>query len=162
MTCLTMIEPAAKSATPSSATPTLGRRLFAMLYEALLLIALLMFAGLIFQLFRNPAAPGAKHLYQLYLFLVLGGYFIWFWTHGGQTVSMKTWRFRVEGSDGAPLAFARAALRYLLAWPSLGLLGLGIVWTLFDRDKQFLHDRLAGTRLSLLQPPERTAGSGEE
>jgi uncharacterized RDD family membrane protein YckC len=26
-------------------------------------------------------------------------------------------------------------------------LGAGLLWALFDRDGQFLHDRLAGTRL---------------
>lgn len=118
-----------------------------MVYEALLLIAVLMFAGLIFQLFRNPAAPGAKPFFQLYLFLVLGAYFTWFWIHGGQTVSMKTWRFRVENIDGTPLRFPRAALRYVLAWISLSIAGLGFLWALIDRDGQFLHDRLAKTRL---------------
>jgi len=29
----------------------------------------------------------------------------------------------------------------------LGLCGLGLVWALFDRERQFLHDRLAGTRI---------------
>jgi uncharacterized RDD family membrane protein YckC len=142
-----MIEPAEKSATPSPDAPSIGRRLLAMVYEALLLIALLMFAGFIFQLFRNPAAPGAKHFFQLYLFLVLGGYFTWFWTHGGQTVSMKTWRIRVEAIDGTPLRFPRATLRYGLAWVSLLAAGLGYLWALADRDGQFLHDRLARTRL---------------
>jgi uncharacterized RDD family membrane protein YckC len=118
-----------------------------MLYEALLLIALLMVAGFIFQMFRNPAAPGAKPFFQLYLFLVLGGYFTWFWTHGGQTVSMKTWRIRVEAVDGTPLRFPRAALRYGLAWGGVLLVGLGFLWALVDRDGQFLHDRLARTRL---------------
>lgn len=143
-----MIEPAEKSATPSLLTPSIGRRLLAMVYEALLLVALLMFAGFIFQLFRNPAAPGAKHFFQLYLFLVLGGYFTWFWTHGGQTVSMKTWRIRVESVDSQPLRFPQAALRYLLAWISLLAGGLGYAWALIDRDRQFLHDRLARTRLT--------------
>ena len=142
-----MIEPAEKSATPSPTVPSIGRRLLAMLYEALLLVALLMFAGFIFQLFRNPAAPGAKPFFQLYLFLVLGGYFAWFWTHGGQTVSMKTWRIWLETTDGAPISLSRAALRYVLAWLSLLGLGLGYLWALVDRDDQFLHDRLAHTRL---------------
>jgi len=34
-----------------------------------------------------------------------------------------------------------------LAWPSLAFLGCGLLWALFDRDRQFLHDRLAGTRI---------------
>jgi uncharacterized RDD family membrane protein YckC len=27
------------------------------------------------------------------------------------------------------------------------LLPISVVWAVFDRDRQFLHDRLAGTRL---------------
>ena len=38
----------------------------------------------------------------------------------------------------------KAVLRFLLA---LTLLPLSILWALVDRDRQFLHDRLAGTRL---------------
>jgi hypothetical protein len=29
-------------------------------------------------------------------------------------------------------------------------LGFGLAWALIDRDRQFLHDRLAGTRIVLL------------
>jgi len=30
------------------------------------------------------------------------------------------------------------------------LFGAGLLWALIDKDKQFLHDRLAGTRIVLL------------
>jgi hypothetical protein len=36
-------------------------------------------------------------------------------------------------------------LRYLLALVSTFMLGLGFVWALIDRERCFLHDRLAGT-----------------
>jgi uncharacterized RDD family membrane protein YckC len=49
-----------------------------------------------------------------------------------------------------PVRPAQALLRYLLCWPSIILGGVGIVWALFDRDRQFLHDRLAGTRLVMV------------
>ena len=117
-----------------------------MLYESLVLGAVLFVAVLIFILLRNPQAPGAMPFFRAYLFLVMAGYFTWFWTHGGQTVAMKTWRFRVLQRDGTPLPFLRAFLRYLLAWISV-LSGIGILWALLDREGQFLHDRLAGTRL---------------
>jgi uncharacterized RDD family membrane protein YckC len=41
----------------------------------------------------------------------------------------------------------QAVLRYLLAWPSVLLCGIGIFWAFFDKDRQFLHDRIAGTRI---------------
>ena len=32
-----------------------------------------------------------------------------------------------------------------------GFLAAGLIWALFDRDRQFLHDRLAGTRIVFKQ-----------
>ncbi|HNH25004.1 MAG TPA: RDD family protein, partial [Accumulibacter sp.] len=69
--------------------------------------------------------------------------------NGGQTLAMKTWRIRLLSADGRPVRPAQALLRFLLCWPSLILVGVGIVWAMVDRDHRFLHDRLAGTRLVL-------------
>ncbi len=126
-------------------TPSVLRRLASMLYEALVLGAVLFVAALIFILQRDPNAPDALPFFQAYLLLVMLGYFSWFWTHGGQTVAMRAWCFRVERTDGRPLRFVQASMRFLLAW----LLPVSIVWALFDRDKRFLHDRLARTRLAM-------------
>ena len=60
---------------------------------------------------------------------------------------MKTWRIRLLASSGTPVRPTQALLRYLLCWPSLGLCGIGVLWALVDRDRQFLHDRIAGTQL---------------
>lgn len=133
----------ARSATPY---PSLMRRLFSMLYEALVLFGVLFVAVLVFMLFRDPGASGAKPFFQIYLFLVLLGYFTWFWTHGGQTVAMRAWRFRVERVDGTALRFPQACLRFIFVWLSVP----SVLWALLDRDHQFLHDRLAGTRLVMV------------
>ncbi|HEY6895974.1 MAG TPA: RDD family protein, partial [Rhodocyclaceae bacterium] len=37
--------------------------------------------------------------------------------------------------------------RYLLSWPSILFFGAGLIWAYLDRDRQFMHDRLAGTRI---------------
>jgi len=37
--------------------------------------------------------------------------------------------------------------RFLLALLGTLAVGLGFAWAFFDRDRQFLHDRLAGTAL---------------
>jgi len=50
---------------------------------------------------------------------------------------------------------ARCWLRYALAWPSVLLFGAGLLWALIDRDRQFLHDRLAGTCVVLLPAPPK-------
>jgi uncharacterized RDD family membrane protein YckC len=130
------------------AAPSIGRRVLAMLYESLVVFAIAFFAGLAFYGVANGQISGNTRLvFQLYLFLVLGAYFIGCWSHGGRTLPMQTWRMRVVRPDNLPVGVGRAALRYALAWSSLLFLGVGFFWAFFDRDRQFLHDRLAGTRI---------------
>ena len=81
------------------------------------------------------------------MFLLLMAYFVWCWLNGGQTLPMKTWKLRVINADGLPLRPLQAVLRYMLAWPSMLLFGIGILWVVVDKDKQFLHDRIAGTKI---------------
>jgi uncharacterized RDD family membrane protein YckC len=122
--------------------------LFATLYEALLAFATAFLAGMAFYgATQGRLAGGMRLLFQVYLFLVLGIYFITCWSRGGRTLTMQTWRMRIVRRDGAPVGVGRAALRYGLAWISLLSLGAGFLWAWIDRDRQFLHDRLAGTRI---------------
>lgn len=86
-------------------------------------------------------------LFQLYLVLVSALYFVMQWVCGGQTLAMKTWRLRLVDIEARPVSVRRALLRYSTAVASLGLFGAGFLWALIDRDKQFLHDRVAGTRI---------------
>ena len=126
----------------------LARRAGSILYEALLLTALLFIFTWIFLFFGRMLEPAlARHLLQAWLLVLTGSYFIFCWTHSGQTLPMKTWRIRVVTRDGGALSVSVALRRYLLALISLGACGLGFVWALVDKDRQFLHDRLAGTRL---------------
>lgn len=131
-------------------TASFQRRLASLLYDALLLGAVLFLAGfIVIGLLPDVRAGLPRLIFQLYLLLVAGLYFTWFWRRGGQTLAMKTWRIRLVAADGAGVGPARAWRRYALAVPSLGLCGFGLLWALWDRDRQFLHDRLAGTRLVL-------------
>ena len=125
-------------------TPGLPRRLASMVYEASLLFAVAFFAAWVFFFAsggRDATAGGMRHLLQLFIGLVFAGYFLWSWLRGGQTLAMKAWRIRLV--DVTPL---RALLRFALALALVPTL-ISIVWSFFDRERQFLHDRLAGTRL---------------
>jgi uncharacterized RDD family membrane protein YckC len=128
--------------------PSIKRRLICMAYESLLLAGIAFFAGLVF-LGASGASPSGwmRHVFQLYLFLVIGLYFVGFWRRGGQTLAMKTWKLRLAGADGARITLRQAMLRYVCAWPCLLLGGIGILYAPFDRERQFLHDRLAGTSI---------------
>ena len=141
-------------------TPAVARRLASAVYELLVLAALLLIATFPFlAVFGDSTHGWRRHVLQLWVVVVCGAYFVWFWTRGGQTLPMKTWRIRVVRFDGAPLGFGRALHRYLLAVLGFLALGLGFLWALVDRDRQFLHDRLAGTALvdvpKIGSPPSR-------
>ena len=134
--------------TPCPAAVSIARRLVSILYESLLVFAVVFFAGLLFYGAASGRLSGLiRNLFQIYLIVILGLYFVWCWHRGGQTLPMKTWKLRLVSADGGPVSVRRAALRYLLACLSVALAGAGLVWAAFDRDRQFLHDRLAGTRI---------------
>jgi uncharacterized RDD family membrane protein YckC len=134
--------------TPQLTLAPLYRCLLSACYEALLLAALLWCAGLVFSLVEASLnVDHVRPLFQIYLACVGGFYFIWQWTRGGQTLPMKTWRLRLVARDGAGLRTSQACARYVFALAGLLLLGAGFAWALVDRERQFLHDRLAGTRI---------------
>ncbi|MDP1924420.1 MAG: RDD family protein [Thiobacillus sp.] len=132
-------------ATTPAPLPT---RIAAMVYELLLVTAVLFVAALPFLYLVGSAQSGwLRHVFQLYLVGVLFAYFSAFWLRSGQTLAMKTWRIRLVNPDGAPVTLKQAALRFILALLGLLLAGAGFWWALFDRDRQFFHDRIVGTRL---------------
>jgi uncharacterized RDD family membrane protein YckC len=156
---------------PGAGTPGLLRRLACFVYEGVLLFGVLMISGYLYSaLTLQRHALQGRHGLQAFLFVVLGIYFVWFWSHGGQTVAMKAWHIRVVTNAGQPLSQPRALARYLLAWawfvpallglwwarpgglePIAAALLLGVLaYALLSRwlpQRQFLHDTLCGTRL---------------
>lgn len=132
----------------------LGRRLASMLYEGLVVFAILLIGFLMPQIVFSGfgLALGGKFLW-LHVVILLMAYFVWCWLNGGQTLPMKTWKLRVANPDGSSLRPLQACLRYLAAWPSIGFFGIGVLWAVVDKDKQFLHDRIAGSRIVTAPPP---------
>lgn len=125
----------------------LGMRLLSLAYEGVLLFGILFVASYLFVGLARDAQTGMPRLvFQVYVLAVCGAYFVFCWARSGQTLPMKTWRIRLVTEQGKPLAVGRAFQRYLLAVPSV-LSGIGVLWALVDRDRQFLHDRLAKTRI---------------
>jgi uncharacterized RDD family membrane protein YckC len=123
-------------------TPGLLRRLAAMVYEAVLLFAVAFFAAWLFFFVsggKDATAGWLRYALQLFIFSVVAAYFLWSWLRGGQTLAMKAWHIRL-----VEVTPAKALLRLFLA---ALLFPASIAWALFDRERQFLHDRLAGTRL---------------
>jgi len=163
---------------PQVTAPTVKRRLISMVYETLLGFAILFLPFLIFEVLAKAShAPVVEHMRQALAFLVLGAYFISQWSRQGQTLAMKTWRIKVVRPGYSHLSLQAAVVRYLLSWmwvlpaallsfalhlqhwQALGAIGAGVLlWSataFFDKDRQFLHDKLTGTRLIQLPKPEK-------
>lgn len=140
-------------AAPGIQPPNFGRRIASMAYESLLLLGVLsvffLLPHVILGIGFSIALPGWMLI--IHVFILLGCYFVWYWQHGGQTLAMQTWKIQLSTSSGAKPSLAQLILRYVLCWPCIGCLGMGLLWALIDPDRQFLHDRLAGTRLILKQ-----------
>lgn len=125
---------------PSLPTAGIWKRFATMIYEAILLVAVLFIADYLFIALTHNKLP--KAALQIYLVGVMAIYFVWFWMRG-QSLAMKTWHIYVIKTNGDNLDLRTALMRFAFSW----LVGITQLWALFDRDGQFLHDRLAGTRL---------------
>jgi uncharacterized RDD family membrane protein YckC len=142
------IEAPAEPADAPALLAGLWPRFAAMVYESILLVGVVFIGSWVFlKLFGDSSHGIARHLFQGYLAAVCGVYFIYCWRHLGQTLAMKTWGVRLVRADREPLSLRLALARYGLAL--LGLLagGTGFAWAAVDPERQFLHDRLLGTRI---------------
>jgi uncharacterized RDD family membrane protein YckC len=163
----------------------LMRRYAALGYEGLLIAALVLVVGFL-TLPATPAGSSAavlalpplpaRVLSACLVFGAAGLYFTWSWTAGRRTLPMKTWRLDLIRADGHTVDGRTAVLRYLATWIgplaalaahaalqplSLGahaawLVAVGYLWPIVDPDRQFLHDRIAGTRI-VMAPPDRAS-----
>ncbi|WP_454006618.1 RDD family protein [Alcaligenes sp. Marseille-Q7550] len=163
--------------TPSFSTPGRWRRFACMMYESILLFGVIFTTSYLFDtLTQSRSGLDLRHGRQVVLFLALGVYFVLCWRRLGQTLPMKTCHIRLVDEQGRIPALRTLLLRYILIWP-LPLLGallvkqisaytgyastdlfivftpfLNFIWTWFDKDQQFLHDRLSKTRLIDARP----------
>ena len=141
-----------------------------MIYEGMLLFGIVFVSGWIFDVTtQSRHALTLRHARQFWLFFVVGAYFVFCWSRSGQTLAMQTWRIKVTDLDGGKLPVVKAIVRYCLAWmwflpaaalvyqlglkqwPMVIVIALGMLaWAMtsrLDKNGQFLHDRLAKTRL---------------
>jgi uncharacterized RDD family membrane protein YckC len=134
-------------------------------------------AGSFQRLLPIPSFP-ARVLSFAATFGVGALYFGWSWTGGRRTLPMKTWRVRVVSRAGGAVMPRTALVRYCAAWigPGLALLAyaamapagyargtlwlaaLNYAWAFVDPERQFLHDRIAGTRIVMAPPTPSPAG----
>lgn len=131
----------------------LFKRLISILYDQLLVIAIFMLFGIVVNIlttfiFNGGNAITEDHPYYLLnrilllltFFISSFSFYCWFWTHGGQTLGMKTWKLLLLTEDGTTISMKQATKRYFGALLSWSLFGLGFLWSLFDDKKRCWHD----------------------
>lgn len=80
-------------------------------------------------------------------FLLVTGYFLFFWSLSGQTLGKLLTSSRVVDPFGQPLGFGRAFVRTLGMGLSILPLGAGFVGLWSDIGRRAWHDRLASTKV---------------
>ncbi len=105
----------------------------------------------------------------LALFVLYAVYAAWLWSGGRRTLPMQAWHLALRTADGGLPAPWQALRRYLAWWIgpacaigayivlrpfglgqwAIAALSINYAWALVDADRQFLHDRIAGTRVVL-------------
>ena len=150
-----------KSLPPSAGLIT---RFAAMVYDSLLALSIAMVYGALFLaikhlVFQIELGPGERATIGssgfIGLFLIIEGFFWFFWCRGGQTLGMRTWRLKLISSDCGAVSLPQAIVRGLLAPISFAALGLGYFWCLWDHKGETWHDKLSNTRVIRLPKPTK-------
>ena len=129
-------------------SPGFFRHIAIIAYDALLLLALLFLAtALVLPFNKGEAYSSSQFIFPLYILLVSFLYYGWFWTHGGQTLGMRTWKVKILTQDHKAVTWPLAFKRFILAIISWGCVGLGLLWKFADKEQLTWHDKLSGTRL---------------
>ncbi len=136
--------PAELNALPS---PQFWRRVSCCLYEQLVLLGVIAFTFLLPNLglgiLFGISLP--SWLTFVYLYAVLGIYFVWYWTKSGQTLAMQTWRVRIIAKDGHQIGKSQAFLRYV--YGSLWLIPCVILQWAFHLEKWQIIEMLFAVAL---------------
>ena len=131
-------------------SPHFWRRVSCSLYEQLVLLGVVAFTFLLPNLglgiLFNISLP--SWLTFIYLYAVLGMYFVWYWTKSGQTLAMQTWRIRMIGQSGYKLTNRQALWRYVFG--SLWILPCVVLQFIFHLEKWQIIEMLFTVALFLL------------
>lgn len=92
---------------------------------------------------------GQKSSFLAYApFVLLVAYPILLWVHNqGTTLGKKLMGIRLIKTDGSPVTYPTAIIRFLILIPSVALAGLGCFWIIWDKERQGWHDKLAKTKV---------------
>lgn len=162
------------------------------LYDAMLLCTIWLVAGIVYmipaQMIVQIDSSQKENLssseftgpvFYTYLFIISWFFFAWFWTHGGQTLGLRSWSLRLQTTQGYAINWSRSLLRFLIAgtpWLislfvysklssmqdiesvylyAVFLIGFsGILWILIDKKNRSLQDIFSDTCIVKIPRPK--------
>src|SRR4051812_2483606 len=130
-----------------------GRRLLAAMLDSVIIFFTSMMVstaagvvGLVLGMYSPEAQEISTRFVLAAGLLVSLLYYVGSWAKGdGQTLGNFTLMMRVVGTNGAPIGWGRAILRYLGYYVSIIPLSIGLLWASFDARRQGWHDKIART-----------------
>ena len=73
-------------------------------------------------------------------------YFVGMWSYQGATLGQRIFKLKVvDANTGQPIAFGKAAVRWIGLLLSFLVCFVGVIWVAFDARKQGWMDKIAGT-----------------
>jgi uncharacterized RDD family membrane protein YckC len=127
--------------------PNLLRHLAVIAYDLFLLVAVLLVAALIVVIVNDgEAISDGNPFFLAYLLLVSFLFYGWFWTHGGQTIGMRSWKVRLVGT-GDNITWTQCFKRFITALISYPVFGVGLWWQYISNTRATWPDLSSGTRL---------------
>ncbi len=118
-----------------------------MFYDGVIILGLLVVASAVALPFGDAGKAALRDFwFTLWLLAVCALYLTTSW-RAGVTLGMRAWRSKLVSEDGSPPSWPQCLLRLIVSIASVGALGLGIAWAIFDKRKRTWHDMAARTLL---------------
>lgn len=131
-----------------------GRRLLAYILDGLLLSAL---PFSFFILKGYSASQGFSPTLTLASLVVSFIYFVLLWVnYNGQTIGKRIFGIKIIAIDNQPLGYTKAILRWIGYYLSMVPFFLGFLWIIWDKEKRGWHDKIAGTKVIVIDPRPKT------
>lgn len=147
---------------------SIWRRITSLLYDTVLIIALVIIMYIPLLSFDIEGNIVLKITAQIYVYLIVQYFFVWFWVNGNGTLGMKSWKIKILDNNGNKISYKKAIIRFnvsLIYFLIIGLLifkyykyseinyflfalsFLIMLIPLIRKDGKFLHDIISKTIL---------------
>ena len=126
------------------------RRFAALIYDTFLIIAIWMISTTLIVALLVDGKEIKGLVYQIFLYLEVAIFYIYFWSFKGQTLGMQVWNIRTVNQENKLLTINNCLVRFFYATIFLIPIGLGFLWIFFNKERLAWYDMASGTRVIYL------------